>query len=121
MLDTKDEMNPNVVGFAWFSGNICLVISWDPNEYDEDNCDAEGFPSEGFMQARICSVVGNSQEEDIQRTIDWGGKFPLFIAEATIDYCGAWIKHDKLKWRPRKETNSPLKLKLKYKNDQSKE
>jgi len=111
------ELNPNAVGFAWFNSNICLVIWWSDGDFDEDDCDEAGNPSKGVMQANICTVEGISQEDDVHHAMNWGGHFPLFLAEMVIDYCGAWVKTDKTKWRPREETNSPLKLKLKYKSE----
>ena len=67
------------------------------------------------MQAQIKTVKGFEMNTDIHDTIKWGGQFPLDIAAALIDKHGVWIKPDKLDWRPRKETNSPLRLKLKLK------
>lgn len=112
-----ERIPDNAVGFTWFNSNICLVIWWNPSGFDEDTCDENGDPYNGCMQANICSVPGTSQESDIQQAMDWGGHFPLFLAERIIDYCGAWVKDNKLDWRPREETNSPLKLKLKYKSE----
>ncbi len=102
----NQELNPNAVGFTWFhprESHICIVIFWDIVNK--------------FMDCRIATVKGESQEEDIQFTMDFGDMFPVMIASNTIDLTGGWVKPGKLDWRPREETNSPLKLKLKYKGE----
>lgn len=111
-----EKIPDNAVGFTWFNGNICLVIWWNKDGFTGLLND-QGTPVYGCMQANICSVASLSQESDIQQAIDWGGSFPLYAAEVLIDECGGWTKPDKLSWRPREETNSPLKLKLKYKSE----
>lgn len=108
------ELNPNAVGFCWFNGlkTICIVIWWNSHGYNSYNGDYTGC-----MQAQICAVDGLSEEQDINMAIKWGGSFPLDIADLLISRSGGWLKPNKLLWRPKAESNSPLKLKLKYKND----
>jgi hypothetical protein len=111
----EQEMNPNVIGFCWFN-NICIAIWWNPNGY-VPLVDDMGNPIYGAMQANIHTIKGESQEEDINSTCDWGSSFPLNIAVQVIDQYGGWIKPARLEWRPRPETNSPLRFKLKYKGE----
>jgi len=110
-------MNPNAVGFCWLSGrgSICIAVWWNPSGYT-GTMNEKDEPIYGAMQANICLVPGESQEADINTTCNWGGSFPLNIACQLIDEHGGWIKPDKIMWRPKPETNSPLKLKLSYKN-----
>jgi hypothetical protein len=116
-MSSPDTMNENAVGFCWFTGNscICVTIWFNPDGYT-GRLDDKGEPIYGAMQASINTVPGVSQEEDINQTCDWGSTFPLHIAVQLVDECGGWIKEDKLGWRPRAKTNSPLKLKLAYKS-----
>lgn len=117
----EETMNPNAVGFCWFNAAscICVTIWWNPGGYT-GQVDEKGQPIFGTMQASINAVPGRSQEEDINKTCDWGADFPLHIAVQLIDQYGGWIQPQKLNWRPKPETNSPLKLKLKYKGSEKK-
>lgn len=107
------EMNFNAVGFCWIAGGtICVVIWWNKDGFTGLIGD-DGTPIYGCMQAQIATIPGINQENDINMAIDWGHFIDLDIATYMIDRYGAWIKPSKLEWRPRVETNSPLRLRIK--------
>lgn len=102
------ELNPNAVGFCWFTGRSCICIAiW----YSEER---------GEIRAGINTVPGHDQEADINFTIDWGSEFPVQEAISLIDKYGGWVKPEKENWIPKPESDSPFRLKLKYKNESEK-
>lgn len=119
--EPDEELNPNIIGCCWFSGRstVCVVIVYSEHE-DTGLTDEDGKPVYGGPKAYIGSVKGISEEHDMNETANWGAKFPVHMAEQLITMYGGWLKPQKMAWRPKAETNSPLKLKLKYKgNDKS--
>lgn len=116
-----EELNPNIIGCCWFSGRstVCVVIVYSPHE-DSGEVDENGNAILGAPKAYISSVKGFSEESDMNEAADWGAKFPLAMAAELVNMHGGWLKPQKLDWRPRAETNSPLKLKLKYKGTDDK-
>jgi hypothetical protein len=116
----EDTTNPNAVGFCWFGGGtMCAAIWWNEGGWT-GNTDKDGQPIYGCMQGQIANIRGISEEDDINHTISWGHQLDLDIACMLIDRYGAWLKPSKLEWRPKPETNSPLKFKLSYKNTKPK-
>lgn len=111
-----DIINPNAVGFCWLAGGtIGVVIWWNEGGYTGEY-DEYGKEIYGCMQAQICITRKLSKEGDINHIISWGHSIDLSIASNLIHMYGAWIKPEKLQWRPRKESTGPLKLKIKFKN-----
>lgn len=111
----KSNLDPNIMGFSWLDGGkigIAIIFSKDTAT---GLVDEEGKPILGFPIACISAVSGLDEESDLNKIVNWGGYFPIDLAEQVINRCGAWLKPAGIEWRPRAETNSPLKFKLKYK------
>lgn len=62
-----------VIGVAWFKGTIGIVVKKnDMGEY----------------KAYIDNILGENEEKDIQRILDWGSKFPIDDALRIISKLG---------------------------------
>jgi hypothetical protein len=71
-----------VIGVAWFKGTIGIIVK---------------KTEQGEYKAYIDNILGNSEEEDIQRILDWGGKFPIDDALRIISKIGTIKNQEEFK------------------------